>query len=106
MLYAGRHSPVLLLILFVGWVLSPYLAMFLVRFVSKLRPIIAPNLLHGLILFISLGSVASYCFTSIQHRTKPPTGVYLIVPFISWFLIVVAIAVTAYKKRKISEPVV
>ena len=104
-LNAGRHSPVLLLVLFVGWVLSPFIALFLVHGVSKLRLVIAPKLLYCLMLFVSLGSLASYGITLIQHRTKPPTGVYLSVPFISWFLIVIASAITAYRKRKLLKKV-
>jgi len=104
-LNAGRHSPVLLLVLFIGWVLSPYIALFLVHVVSKLQLIIAPKLLYCLMLFVSLGSLASYGITLIQHRTKSPTGVYLSVPFISWFLIVIAIAITAYRKRKLLKKI-
>ena len=104
-LNAGRHSPVLLLVLFIGWVLSPYIALFLVHVVSKLQLIIAPKLLYCLMLFVSLGSLASYGITLIQHRTKPPTGVYLSVPFISWFLILIAIVITVYRKRKLLKKV-
>jgi len=104
-LNAGRHSPVLLLVLFVGWVLSPYIALFLVHVVSKLRLIIAPKMLYWLMLFVSLGSLACYGITLFQHRTKPPTGVYLSVPFISWFLILIAIVITVYRKRKLLKKV-
>src|ERR1700676_1652032 len=98
-LNAGRHSPIFLLILFVGWVLSPFIALFLVDNFSKLRLIIAPIMLYWVMLFVAFGSTATYCSTLIQHRTKTPTAVYLGVPFFSWLIIAIAIAMSAYRKR-------
>ena len=100
-LNAGRNAPFLLLVLFVGWVLSPYLAFFLINIVYKPHLIIAPIICYWLMLFVSFGSLAAYGITLLQHKIKPPTGVYLSVPFLSWILIVAAIAITAFTKRKV-----
>jgi hypothetical protein len=100
MLNAGRHTPALLILLFVGWVVSPYLALFWVCLFSKLHSFIAPEILYGLPIVISCGSLAAYGVTLFQHRNKPPTGVYLSIPFLSWILIVVIISLTVYRKRK------
>jgi hypothetical protein len=97
-LNAGRHAPILLLILFVGWVISPFIALFLISGVYKLRLNIAPKFLYGIVLLISIGSLATYSITLIQQRIKSPTGVYLSVPFLSWLILVIFIAISFYKK--------
>jgi hypothetical protein len=98
-LNAGHHAPVFLLILFVGWVISPFIGLFLVNNVFKLRLIIDPLILYWLMLLISIGSLASYGIALMQHSIKPHTGVYLSVPFLSWLLIVTGIAISEYRKR-------
>ena len=100
-LNAGRNAPVLLIILFTGWILTPYVALVFLNFFSKLQTIIAPSMLHWLMLLISVGSLLCYSLTFSQHNGKPATGIFLIVPFISWILIVTTIVISAYKKRKL-----
>jgi hypothetical protein len=97
-LNAGRYSPILLLILFVGWVISPFIVLFLISSFYKIRLKIATEMLYWIMLLISIGALASYSITLIQHRVKPPTGVYLSVPFLSWVIILIFIAVSFYRK--------
>lgn len=103
-LNAGRHSPIFLLILFIGWVLSPYVALFLVNFVSKLRSLVHFITFFWMTLFISLGSLISYYAALGKHGTKS-TAVYLIVPLISWVVILIVIAISVNQKRKLSREV-
>ena len=99
-LNSGSHAPALLIVLFAGWVLSPYIALFIVNSVSTLRSAIPGNLLYKMMLLISLGSLAVYGVTLIQHRIKPATAVYLGVPLLSWIIIGTVVSITTYKKRK------
>ena len=100
-LNAGRYSPIFLLIVFIGWVLSPYVALFLVNFVSKLRLLVHFITFFWMTLFISLGSLISYYAALGKHGTRS-TAVYLIVPLISWVVILVVIAISANKRPKVS----
>ena len=102
MLNAGRHTPLFLLVLFVGWVLSPYIMLLLVNIVSKRWPIIIPVTLYWLMIFISVGSLVTYFIILRRHSTKP-AFIFLVVPFISWILIGIVILATVYRTRKLSK---
>ncbi len=103
-LNAGRHTPFFLLVLFVGWVLSPYITLLFVNIASKRWRFITPVTLYWLMLILSLGSLISYSTTISQHRTKP-AFIFLIVPFISWILVLVVILIDAARVRKLSKEV-
>jgi hypothetical protein len=100
-LYAGRNAPVILSILFIGWVISPFISLILINFVSKLKKNIESAILHLLILLISFFSLLCYTLAFFLHTNKPPTGIFLIVPFLSWILIVLIIIISVYKRRRL-----
>lgn len=89
----GRHTPVFLLILFVGWVLLPYIALLIVNVLSKPWPVPARKTLCILMLLIPIGSLLIYSGIWRPSDTRP-AAIFLVVPLISYLLIVAVIAVT------------
>ncbi len=99
MLNAGRHTPVFLLVLFVGWLLSPFMALLVANVISKRWSILTRVTLYFLMLFITLGSLISYSGALSPPGTKPAFK-FLIVPLISWLLLVTVIPITRKISRK------
>jgi len=88
-LNAGRHnSSVLLPLLFTGWVASPYLALLVIRFYSRLRLAISDASYLSLTLFITLIALLAYSGVFSPSGMKP-AFVFLVVPALSWLLIVI-----------------
>jgi hypothetical protein len=94
MFNAGRNQKsIILIILFTGWVLSPFISFFIAnkifdRFISFARA-----LLYTLIIIITIGSVVTYSGVFDTNQTKPAAK-FLIVPLISWVLLAIAILIT------------
>lgn len=89
----GRHTPVFLLILFVGWVLLPFIALLIVNVLSKPWPVPARKTLSILMLLIPIGSLLIYSGIWRPADTRP-AAIFLVVPLISYLLIVAVIAIT------------
>ena len=89
MLYTGRHNhSVLLMLLFAGWVLLPFLGLLLANRSSRRWQSPHPRNLFILMLVISIGSLISYSGILIPAGTKP-AFIFLVVPLISWLLIAI-----------------
>jgi hypothetical protein len=100
MLRAGRRTPRLLLILFVIWVLSPFVALAWAGVVSKRWSIPTRVTLYCVAILLTLGSLAMY-----GGLVSPPPGsarafVFVAVPPISWFLMAIAVPMTAFLSRR------
>jgi hypothetical protein len=98
-LMAGRNTPVLLLVLFVGWVLSPFIALLVANRVSKRWPVPARATISCLMLVMTLGSLVGYsgAFNSPDTKTA---FIFLVIPFISWLLMVTVIPITRRLSRR------
>src|SRR5689334_13951837 len=57
MLRAGQNTPRLLLIFFVIWVASPFVALLWANLVSKRWPVVTRLTLYGVTLLVTLGSL-------------------------------------------------
>ena len=99
MLNAGRHTPVLLLVLFVGWVLSPFIALLIANVVSKRWSSLTCKTLYILMLVITLVSLVSYSGALTPPETKP-ASIFLVVPLTSWLLIMTAIPIARRMSSK------
>src|SRR4030081_1218189 len=75
----GRRTPVFLLVLFLGWVLSPYFALWLASVVFKRRPAFSLMALYRLMLIISISSLVIYIVVLSQHITRP-AFIFIVVP--------------------------
>ena len=99
MFHAGRNQrSILLIVLFTGWVLSPYIALLVAYVISKHWSVSSRMALYLLMLFITLGSLICYSGALSISGTKTAFK-FLIVPLISWLLMVTVIPIT----RKISN---
>jgi hypothetical protein len=99
-LHAGHHNrSVFLIILFLGWVSSPFIGLLLACFLSNLWPVVTRKVLYiGMILMV-ICSVVGYSGVFSPSGTKP-AFVFLVIPLISWILIAIAIPVVISQARK------
>jgi hypothetical protein len=103
MFNAGRNQKSIFLIaLFTIWVLSPFIALLVANVISKRWSIPTRAMLYFLMLFITLGSLVSYNGALSPPETKPAFK-FLIVPLISWLLIVMVILVAVFRSRRLSH---
>ena len=92
MFNAGRHTPVLLLVLFVGWVLSPFVGLLIANKISKRWSVPTRVTIYCLMLFLTLVSLVIYSGALTPPETKP-ASIFLVVPLTSWLLIVTVILI-------------
>ena len=102
MLYAGRHTPVLLLVLFVGWVVSPFMGLVVANVVSKRWSVLTRVTLYSLMLVIALGSLVGYTVAWRPQGTRPAFA-FLVVPLVSWLLIALVIPIATLLSRRRSR---
>jgi hypothetical protein len=89
--YAGHsQKSVILIALFTLWVLSPFVGVLIADRISKRWTVITHMTLYWLILVITLGSLISYSEIFGQLGAKPAFK-FLVIPLISWLLIVTVI---------------
>jgi hypothetical protein len=102
-LYAGRHNTSgFLNILFSGWVLSPYIGLLIANRISGKWHILTRTILSWLMILISVVSILCYCGIFRLSGTKP-AFIFLIIPFVSWILIVAEMVINSIISRKLSE---
>jgi hypothetical protein len=93
MLYAGRrNNSRLLLLLFTLWVLSPFVILLLANVVGWRWPIVTRAALYYVMLVLSLSSLAIYGYVALGPPRAKTAAVFVMVPPLSWLLMVVAIA--------------
>ena len=99
-LQAGRRSPRFLLVLFVGWVLLPFVALAWASVVSKRWPVRTRATLQGVIWIIAMGSLAIYGDAVLRPRQSTPTATFLLVPLASWLLMMLSSGTAAWTSRQ------
>jgi hypothetical protein len=101
-LHIGRHNASrILLSLFVIWVLSPFVALVFASLVSKSWSAPTRATLYGVMLVLTLGSLAIYGDVAFGPPRASPAFAFLVVPLVSWLLITVALPVSAFLTRKL-----
>ena len=104
MLYAGRrNSSQLLIVLFALWVLSPYVALVLGDVVSKRWPVLIRVTLYGLMLVLTLGSLAAYGVVALGPPRAQAAFVFVVVPPASWLLIAMDVSIAALISRRLAR---
>jgi len=103
MLWVGHRNPSrLLLVLFAIWVLAPFTALVLADFVSKRWSVITRATLYGVMLMLTLGSLAFY--GDVVWRPRPqPAFVFLVVPLGSWLLMTTVVPIAALISGRLSR---
>ena len=100
---AGRNNDsVLLQLLFIIWVLSPFIALLVVNRNAKYWADFTTVTLYVLMLFISVGSLISYSGIVSIPDTKP-AFVFLIVPLVSWVVMGIVILLAFILSRSSNE---
>ncbi len=94
-LRAGRRTPRLLLVLFVLWVLSPFVALVWADMVSKRWSVLTRATLHSVMLILTLGSLAIYGNVVSMPPGSKPALPFLVVPLGSWLLMMIVISIAA-----------
>jgi len=103
MLRAGQRTPRFLLVVFVVWVLSPFVALVWAHRVSRRWPVLTRAALYSVMLVVALGSLAIYGDDALGHRRPQAAFVYVAVPPASWLLIAIVIPIAALTSRRRSR---
>jgi hypothetical protein len=98
MLYAGRNQrSVILIVLFTGWVLSPFVGLLVADAFSHGWSIATRNAVSALMVLVAIASVAAYGYDAFRPGRTKAAAIFLIVPFISWFTMVVVVSAVALR---------
>jgi hypothetical protein len=107
LLREGQRTPRVLLVLFLIWVLSPFVALAWANVVSKHWSVITRATLYVLTLFLTLGSVAIYGdMVDVAPAGSPNAFVFVAVPPVSWLLMATVVPAAAFISRRLSHRVV
>jgi hypothetical protein len=99
MMRAGARQPsILLILLFTGWVLSPFVALALANVRSPNWQPITRTALYGVMLGVSFISLSVYALHALIPGMKAGF-IYLIVPAACWVLIAMALTTAAVLSR-------
>jgi hypothetical protein len=100
MLRAGSRQPsTVLILLFSGWVLSPFIALALANLRAARWPPRMQTALSAAMIGVSVLCLAIYSMHAVRGVMKAGF-VYLVVPAAAWLLIVVALGVNALRSQK------
>jgi hypothetical protein len=102
MVVAGRESPVLLAVLFCGWVLLPFLGLALCFGAAK--RLVRTTGVDAAIMGLSIVSVAFYALIAVKPLPAPRAAPYLLAPAVSWLFIGVITARIWSKGRATKAP--
>lgn len=104
MLRAGQRQQSRILIgLFTIWVLSPFVGLVVANMVSKRWPVMIRAALYGVMLMVSLGSLAIYADDTLGHRRAQAAFVYVVVPPASWLIMAIVMAMTAFISGRLAR---
>ncbi len=85
-LYTGRHNEsVILVLLFAGWVVSPFIALLLINSVSRRWSIFMKLAIYSLMMVITVCSLIIYGGIWSPPGARP-AFVFLMIPLLSWTL--------------------
>lgn len=103
MFNSGRNQKsILLIVLFTGWVLSPFIGLFIADMISKRWLSKTRLTIHWLIILIALASLVFYSGALNVPGTKPAFK-FLIVPLISWVLILLFVPIKRKRANETSD---
>jgi len=103
MLYAARHqNSRILLLLFAGWVLSPFMAAVLANAISQRRSVLTRATLNVTMLVLTFGSLAIYGDVAFGHPRAKIGFVFLVVPLASWLLLALVVPIAGFIFGKLS----
>ena len=89
-----RNHSILLVLLFIFWVLSPFMALLVASVVSNRWSAITRSALYVLIFLLPVGSLFFYSGTWVVSGTRP-AFVFLVVPLVSWLLMGIVLPIAS-----------
>ena len=92
---ASERTPPFLLVLFIGWVLAPFVALMLADIVSKRWSVVTRATLHVVMLIVTLGSFAMYGGVVAMPPGSRPAALFLLVPLASLLLVAIVLPIAA-----------
>lgn len=93
--HASRHPPMVIVVLFVVWVLSPFVLLVLGHVMSKRWSALTRATLYRLMMIVTLGSLAIYGYDAWRPRKAQAAFWYVLVPPMSWLLVAIVIVTAA-----------
>ena len=103
MFNAGRNQKSILLIaLFTGWVLSPFVGLFLADKFSKRWTVNIRTSFYWVMIILTIVSLVGYSGALNTPKTKN-AFVFLIIPLISWLLMIISILIARRLSRKMYD---
>jgi hypothetical protein len=103
MLRADQRTPRFLLVIFVFWVLSPFVGLAWANVISKRWPVLTRAALYGVTLLITLGSLACYGKLILPPAGSPRAFVFVAVPPASWLFMAIVVSAAALISRGRSQ---
>lgn len=94
-----RQRSVLLIVMFLGWVLSPYVALGVLTVRARRWTPSARATVRFAALLISFAALVRYAWVVVWPLTARPASTFLIVPLVSWVAIGVATVVAVRSSR-------
>ena len=101
--HESQHPPLLIVVLFVIWVLSPFVALVLANVVSKRWSLLTRATLYSVMLVVTFGSLAIYGYDAWRPRKAQAAFWYVLVPPASWLLIAVVVPIAALISGRLSR---
>jgi len=100
MFNASRNQKSILLItLFSGWILSPFVGLFLTEKFCKHWIVHVSSFFYWLMIILTIASLLGYSGALNTPKTKN-AFVFLIIPLISWLLMIISILIARRFSRK------
>lgn len=101
--HASRSRPPFLMVLFVVWVLSPFVAIVFARVGSRRWPRHTQITVYIVMLVIALSSLAVYGNDALRPGRAQAAFVYIVVPLVSWLVLAIIVPIAAIISRKQSH---
>jgi hypothetical protein len=101
--YMGRNNKsVLLILIFVAWVLGPFVALIGAHVISKRLPVRMRVTLPYHSFFITFASVVAYSGILLPQGTKP-AFIFIVMPVFSWVVMIITFFLAASRSKKVSQ---
>lgn len=100
-MYVGRNNPSLaLMMMFMMWVLSPFVAALIVDTKWEQWTGVRRESLYALMILISVVSLVVFSFVAFGPPMAKPAAPFLLVPAAEWILVAAVVLKGVLKKRK------
>ena len=100
MLLAGRSTPRLLLVGFVGWILSPFVLLGWAERISHRWSDLTRTTLYVVTIAIAVSSLVIYGIVVVRSAGSPRGPAFVAVPPVSWLLMAAALGIAALVSRR------